>query len=68
MGMSIAQQGSGFPFFSLTGYRYLCHQDTGSLDIILADVPLQNAREFLEKVWYAYHGYRVEPLLKYMLT
>ena len=50
MGMSIAQEGSGFPFFSHTGYKYLCNEDVGHLDIIMPDVPSPDARNFLEKV------------------
>ena len=43
MGMSIGQEGSGFPFLSHTGYKYLCHEDASSLDIITADVPCPDA-------------------------
>ena len=51
MGMSIAQEGSGFPFFSHTGYKYLCNEDVGSLDdITIEDVPSPDARNLLEKV------------------
>ena len=50
MGMSIGQEGSGFPFLSHTGYKYLCHEDASSLDIITGDVPCPDARYFLEKV------------------
>ena len=50
MGMSIAQQGSGFPFFSWTAYNYLCGDSTNDLELTIADIPLTNARNFLEEV------------------
>ena len=50
MGMSISQEGSGFPFLIHTGYNYLCHEDVSSLDIITADIPCPDARYFIEKV------------------
>ena len=56
MGMSIAQEGSGFPFFSHTGYKYLCNEDVGSLqDIKIEDVPSPDARNLLEKVYVPIH-------------
>ena len=51
MGMSIAQQGSGFPFFGLTTFKYLSNADISSLDVVFEDTHPQ-IREFLEKVWY----------------
>ena len=59
MGMSIAQQGSGFPFFSQTAYKYLCNEDVSSLEVIIADVPFPDVRDFLEKVVIYLHMYAV---------
>ena len=51
MGMSIGQQGSGFPFFSLTSYKYLTKpEDISKYDVVLEDIHPQT-REFLEKVY-----------------
>ena len=50
MGMSICQEGSGFPFLSHTSYKYLSHKDVSSLEITTADVPCPDARYLLEKV------------------
>ena len=50
MGMLIAQEGSGFPFFTQTAYKYLCNEDVSSLQVTIADIPNQDVRNFLEKV------------------
>ena len=50
MGMSIAQQGSRFPYFSQAAYKYLCNEDVSTLEVITADVPAPDVRNFLEKV------------------
>ena len=50
IGMSFAQQGSGFPFFSPTCFKYLSNQDIANYEIDLQDVH-QQTREFLEKVY-----------------
>ena len=50
MGMSIAQQGSGFPFFTQTTYHYLASKDPSKLEVILEDVPDPEVRRFLAEV------------------
>ena len=50
MGMSISQQGSGFPFLSWTAFNYLCGDSTMDLEVAIEDIPLTNARNFLEEV------------------
>ena len=50
MAMSIAQQGSGFPFFSLTTYQYLANKDIATFDVILEDIPNPEVRRFLAEV------------------
>ena len=48
--MSILQQGSGFPFFSMTTYKYLTNSDISGYEVILEDVPDPEVQTFLEKV------------------
>jgi len=48
--VSISQQGSGFPFLSWTAFNYLCDDNTMNLEVAIEDIPLTNARNFLEKV------------------
>ena len=48
MAMSIAQEGSGFPFFATCVFDYLCGKDVN--DITIDDVPDYEARDLLCKV------------------
>ena len=50
MGMSISQQGIGFPFLNQTAFNYLCGDSTMDLEVAIEDIPLTNARNFLEEV------------------
>lgn len=50
MPMSIPQQGSDFPFFSLTAYHYLANKDTSKFEVILEDIPNPEVRGFLAEV------------------
>ena len=50
MAMSISQQGSGFPFFSLTIYKYLSNTDISTYEVIIEDVPDPEIRAFLKRV------------------
>ena len=50
MAMSIAQQGSGFPFFSSTTYQYYANKDIATFDVILEDIPNPEVRRFLAEV------------------
>ena len=64
MGMSIAQQGSGFPYFSQTAYKYLCNEDVSTLEVITADVPAPDVRNFLEMV----HSYIPKYVCSHIIT
>ena len=52
MAMSIPQQGSGLPFFSMTTYNYLSksNSDIRAFEVILEDIPDPEVRAFLEEV------------------
>lgn len=50
MAMSLAQGGSGFPFFSPCVFKYLCGVDISSIPIQHNQVPDPDAMELLEKV------------------
>ena len=52
--MSLAQQGSGFPFLSSTAYHYLANKDIASFEVVLEDIPNPEIRTLLARVC---HGY-----------
>ena len=48
--MSIPQQGSGFPYFTMTTYNYLNNSDISTFKVVLEDIPDPEVRLFLEEV------------------
>ena len=46
MAMSIPQQGSGFPFFSLATYYYLANKDSRKFEVVLEDTPNPEVQRF----------------------
>ena len=50
MAMSIAQQGTGFPFFGMATFRYLCSEDLKEIELLLEETPDPIIRKLIEEV------------------
>ena len=50
MTMSLAQQGSGFPFFGSSTFGYLCSKDITSIDVVVEETPDHETRNLIKKV------------------
>ena len=50
MAMSLAQQGSGFPFFGNSTFSYLCSQDISNIDVAVDEVPDHETRTLIMQV------------------
>ena len=48
--MSLAQQGSGFPFFGNSTFLYLCSQDISNIDVAVDEVPDHETRTLIKQV------------------
>ena len=51
MAMSLAQDGSGFPFFAPPLYQYICGTEISSVKIAADDVPKVEVKAFLDEVY-----------------
>ena len=50
MAMSIAQQGSGFPFFGISTFKYLCSKDIKEIEVAVEETPDPTIRKLIEEV------------------
>ena len=50
MGTSLMQCGSGYPFFNVAVYDYICGKDTNSLFVDYSTIPSDTFREIVGKV------------------
>ena len=50
MAMSIGQEGSGFPYFSRSVYKYLCGVNPMNIEVEVEDVPDFDVKNLLHKV------------------
>ena len=52
MALSIAQQGTGFPFFGLATFKYLCSDDLKEIEVSVGETPDPIVWILIEKVRY----------------
>ena len=50
MAMSLAQHGSGFPFFGKSTFRYLCGEDTANIEVVNEETPDPVIRNLIKQV------------------
>lgn len=51
MAMSLAQDGSGFPYFSPSVYLYLCGLSPTAINVTVDDVPDYEVRGIIQQVF-----------------
>ena len=52
MAISITQQGTGFPFFGLATFKYLCSDDLKEIEVSVGETPDPIVWILIEKVRY----------------
>ena len=50
VGMSLVQEGSGYPFFAPAIYEYICGQDIGSISPTVDEIPNAQLKTTLVEV------------------
>ena len=51
MAVSVLQDGSGFPYFALPVYQYVCGADIATIDVQVEDVPNIEVKALIEEVY-----------------